>query len=126
MESPAQSLKRVINRTPEKCEVLGENHWLHPIDVVNQLVLDGQIREIFKGVSEKIKDQTIREQVLSQGLIIGTIQLSLKNGAESGAELVFPTFEEAYAALAGKPDDAYAVYDKYVVKFDLTLEQKKI
>jgi hypothetical protein len=126
METPAQTLKRIVNRKPEKCETLGDSHWLHPIDMVEQLVLDGQLREIFARTNEKIKDENIREQVLSQGLTIGTIQLSLRDGGAPGAGLVFPTFEEAYAALANKPEDAYTMFDLYARTFDLTLDEKKI
>lgn len=125
METPAQALRRIVNRKPEPCSTLGE-HWLHPIDMVEQLVLDGQLREIFARTSEKIKDEKIREQVLSQGLTIGTIQLSLRNGVAPGSELVFPTFEEAYATLGSRPDDAYAMFDIYAKAFDLTIEEKKI
>lgn len=124
METPALTLKRLVNRVPEKCTSLGE-HWLHPIQIVDQLVLDGQLREIFSRITEKIKDPKVRDQVLSQGLTIGTIQLSLRDSAEDGAGLVFPTFEEAYANLISEPDKAFEMFTLYSTTFDVTAEQKK-
>lgn len=126
MEAPAKSLKRVVDRTPEKCDILEEGQFLHPISIIDQLVLDGQLREILAKTLEKIKDEAIRNQILSQGVTIGTIQLSLRTGDSPEAELVFPSFEEAYAALLPNPEAAFKMYDVYIRRFDLTPEQKKI
>jgi len=125
METSAQTLKRIINRNPVKCDTLGD-HWLHPISITDQLVLDGQLREIFSKTQAKIDDQKIREQVLTQGLTIGTVQLSLRDGNSPDAGLVFPSFEEAYAALHTEPEKCFLIFDLYATTFDLTKDQKKI
>ena len=125
METPARSLKRLVDCKPVKCDTLGD-HWLHPIRIIDQMCLDGALREIYSAVSERIQGQNFRDQVMSQGLSIGTVQLALRLSDVADSELVFPSFADAYASLVSKPSEVISIYGAYVAAFDLSQEEKKI
>lgn len=123
MASPAVSLRKLIKRDPVPCEIIG-NHWVHPIEIVDQFVLDAQTREVAKGL-EKIQDVSIKEIGVTQAITIGAIALALRDSPEKGAKPVFSSFEEAYANLANKPEATIQIYQIYSDNFDLTPEEKK-
>jgi len=123
-DSPALILRRVVDKSPLHCPQ--GNCWLHAVGVIDKMVLDGQIREIIELSEEKITGKNRQISAVSQAIIIGTLQLSMRVSEDPKSERVFPDFDDAYVTFRDQPDAASSIYTLYQERFELTDAEKKI
>lgn len=127
-ETPAATLKRLVSTQPVPCNVLaaeGEEHYLHPVSWIDQMVLDAILQDFLQAAKAQTLSDASSKGLIHQIIAIGTVQLSLRKGAALDASLVFPSLQEAAAKLKNKPKETWKAFEVYSDAFEVTPEEKK-
>jgi hypothetical protein len=127
-ETPAATLKRLTSDAPIPCNFFapeGEQHFLHRISWIDQMVLDALMQDFIASAKDRQLSDIAYKAFVSQVLAIGTIQMSLRKGAEASAVPVFSSLESAAAELRVKPQQLWDAFSLYAQSFEVTDTEKK-
>ena len=127
-KTAGEMLKIAVRRTPEKYDGFGIPGWLHPITLIDQMVMEGQLAELGLKLDAAVSDKAVRELILKRAMAIGTVQVALHTTEDPASPLVFPDFSAAYHKLntAEMSEKVVEAFNLYADSFELSDQEKKI
>ena len=121
----AKSFRKITKGEPVRCEELGSNVFLHPIEWVDAIVIDARLQELFGKLQQAVPGN-IAQHSFGKATMLLNVQASARRGNEKNAPLVYATVEDIEFDLNGKFEVLVKAFGLYSEHFELSIAEKKI